>query len=330
MNDDITEVRRLLAPANPSPRGALTGAAHDAAGRAAFARVTAAPPAPAASRAARFSPRRRLVAAGGLAVAVTAAVAVAPNLGGTDGDGRPRSVVPAGDAQVVLAGAASAVQSRPFTEPRPNQWIYDETRYRRTGNPLKGQVVTPSSPYTTVTDRSWTRADGIRVASFERGKLVISPTGGGMPPIDYASVSRLPRDPDALLAWARRSRSPIPGDADAIAFRLLSALLQHNAVLPPEQEKAIYQAMAKVTAITLDRSAVDAAGRPALSVGRVVEGYLRQEVLLDRATYAYRGHRTTVIKDHTMPDAGAFTKGTIESQSVRLAAGIVDVPGRRP
>ncbi|HEX2316967.1 MAG TPA: CU044_5270 family protein [Thermomonospora sp.] len=317
--NDIQEVRRMLAPANPVPPGGLAGSAQDAAGRAAFARVTASRPAPPRRRT-----RARLVAVGGLAVAVAAGVTVAQN---TDDPGRP-AVQQLSGAQVVLVKAADAVRTRGFTAPRPDQWVYVETRYRRSGVPRKGEVRTPASPLTTVVDRLWTKADGTRLAYAEKGRLVVSPTGSAMPPSDYATVARLPRDPDALLAWARRNAPPKAGDDRA--FGLLSSLLNNNGVLPPDQEAAVYRAMAKIPRVVLDRAARDGRGRPALGVSLVVEGYVKQEILLDPATYAYRGHRATIVRDHTFPDGGTFRKGTVESESMRLAAGVVDRAGQRP
>lgn len=336
MNDDVQEVRRLLAPANPVARDDVAGAGQDATGRAAFARVTAsAPEAPARRRGSM--PRRtgvRLVAVGGLAVAVAGGVTVVQNAGGTDGSGRTRSAVPglpgapAADAQVVLAGAASAVRSRPFTAPRPSQWVYVETSYRRAGVPAKGQVRTPDEPLKKTVERIWTRADGKRMAFMEKGRLVNSPSGGGMPPTDYAGVAALPRDPAALLAWARKEPAPLPkGDA---AFKLLSSLLSNNGVLPPAQEASVYGAIAKIPGVRLDRRALDALGRPALGLSFVMEGYFKDEILLDPVKYTYRGHRTTILKDHTFPEGGTFKKGVVESTSARLETGVVDRPGQRP
>jgi hypothetical protein len=118
-----------------------------------------------------------------------------------------------------------------------------------------------------------------------------------------------------------------------VAFSMLASLLNDNLV-PPRQEAAVYRAMARIPGVTLDKNTVDVAGHPALAVSRVIEGYLRHEVLLDRATYAYRGERSVVIKDHT-GDAGpgehgtwTVKKGTIDVFSVRLAAAFVDRPGQ--
>ncbi|MFC4048978.1 CU044_5270 family protein [Actinomadura syzygii] len=325
MNDDIQEVRTMLAPANPVPRGSMAGSAQDGTGRAARARIMAS-----------GSPTRartwtaRVVVAGGLAVAIAGGTTVAQNLGGADENGRRNPGVPAflagpvANAEQALGRAAFEARRRPFTAPRPDQWAYVQTEYRRVGNPEKQGVFTSESRPKKVVDSLWTRADGKMMASLEGGKLELSPTGGAMPPQDYATLSKLPRDPDALLAWARKaSRGGETGQ-----FSILGSVLA-DSVLPPAQEAAIYQALAKTPGVTLDKQAVDLRGRPALSLSLPAEGWLRQEVLLDPSTFAYRGHRTLVTEDHT--DQGmTYKKGTVESQSVRLASGIVDRPGQRP
>lgn len=105
-----------------------------------------------------------------------------------------------------------------------------------------------------------------------------------------------------------------------------------TASLPPAQEAATYRAMAKIPGVGLNRRAVDVQGRPAVAVFFIIEGWLKSEILLDPVTYAYRGHRSIAVKDHTSPASPRWTikKGTIESQSARLAAGFVDRPGQRP
>ncbi|MEV0403027.1 CU044_5270 family protein [Actinoallomurus sp. NPDC050550] len=332
MNEDIQDVRRLLAPANPVPRGTLAGAGQDATGRAAFARVTASG-APATPR--RLSSRRsgvRLVAAGGLAVAITAGLTVTQGLGGADKNGNPRPVLPGlpadsvANAQVALHRAAGAAAKRAVTRPRPDQWIYTEVRSSSIDTPSRGNVWTPTSPRKTTVDRHWTRADGKRWARIDHGRFVISTPGSGPFPSDYAALTALPRDPDALLAWARRTR--VPGEStgsDARAWAALMSVLNVG-VLPPGLESATYRAMAKIRDVTVNKAAVDDQGRPALALVQAAAGaWLVEEILLDPSTYAYRGERLKAVRDH-----GMIKKGTIESLSALLAAGVVDHPGQRP
>ncbi|HEU5031842.1 MAG TPA: CU044_5270 family protein [Spirillospora sp.] len=319
--NDLHEVRRVMAPADPCPPGAFDGAAHDTAGRAAYERITA-------SAARRPGPSRRttfrLVAAGGVAGALIAGAVVATS------DGEPHHPAPVAvtETQQVLNVAATFALKQPFTAPRPGQWVYTETVYRRSGVPGKGTIVKPGSPLRKTVDRVWVRADGRRMAMYDHGRLVTSATGGALPPTDYPTVSKLPTDPDGMLAWARRQ--PTPGGGNGGAFGLLASLLLNNGALPPAQTAAAYRALAKIPGVTVDRTARDGAGHKAVSVSFLIEGWAKDEVLLDPSTYAYRGHRTTVVQDHAMPDGGRFLKGAVESYSVRLAAGVVDRPGRRP
>jgi hypothetical protein len=319
--NDLHEVRRVMAPADPCASGAFDGASKDPAGRAAYERITTSGDRrPGLFRGTTF----RLVAAGGVAGALVLGVVVAT---GDDGPRRP-AATQLTETQYVLNVAATSALRQPFTAPRPGQWIYTETRYRRSGNPGAGQVVRPGSPLKTQLDRDWVRADGTLLATYDDGKLVTSPTGGAMPPTDYATVAKLPTDADAMLAWARKAGTP--GDRDGGAFQLLGSLLLNNGALPPAQTAAAYRAMAKIPGVTVDRTSKDEAGHDAVSVSFVIEGWAKEEVLLAPATYAYMGHRTTVVKDHAMPDGGRFLKGAVESSSVRLVAGVVDRPGQRP
>lgn len=333
---DIQTVRTMLAPANPYPPGTLSGTARDATARAAFTNITTLTDNRGAGGRAAVGwglrgPRMavRLVAVGALAVAIAAGVTVVQSLGGAEENGNPRRVVPGlpagpvANAQQVLLKAADAAQHRTLIVPRRDQWAYLETKYWRRGK-LGG-------PVQMTVDRVWTWVGGTKVAYFDHGKLVVSSTGGGFPPTDYATLAKLPRDPVALIAYVQRQMPPVE-NRSAGTFRALASMLG-GAVWPPDQEAAIYRAMARIPGVTLNRRTTDARGRPALALSLEVEGWLRQEVLLDPVTYAYRGHRATAIKDHKLPGRRSewtLKAGTIESQSVRLAAEFVDRPGQRP
>lgn len=358
MIDDVEDVRRMLAPANPCPAGSLNGSSRDAIGRAALAQVTASTDRRTLSQSGRRVrlPRTgvRLAAVGVLAVMIAAGVTVAQNLSGVDQNGKPRPVVPGlpagpvANAQDALNRAADSAQARSFTAPRNDQWIYTETRSQSPGKPQYGQVQTSRTPLKTEIRREWIRADGRQMAWIEDGKLMLAPTGGAMPPSDYASLAALPHDPDALLAWCDKEPAPLKGGRYASEFALLTSILGNSGVLPPPVEATIYRALAKIPVVTLNKQAVDVAGRPALSLSYAIEGWLRKEILLDRTTYTYLGERSIAIKDHSRTDptqkyrgksgtlqvikGGTWKvqKGTIDQLSVRTAAGIVDRPGQRP
>jgi hypothetical protein len=330
------------APADPSPT------AH-AAARAALLRRIATPGA-ARSGGRRFrSPRvgPRVTAAGlGLTVATAGAVVVvAASRTPQSSPGHPAEVRLS--AQGVLYQAAENAQAQAFIAPRGDQWVFVETRERSTGKPDLGQVQTVRTPAKTRIHRTWTRADGTKMAFIRNGRLVVAGIGSASPPSDYASLAALPRDPAALLTWARGQVPSAKGGNDAGAFGILDAVLS-SGMLPPAQHAAIYRALAKISGVTLDKNAADIAGRPALGVAYTIEGWLNEEILFDPKTYAYLGQRSIAIKDHTekidgqkiigkngtvrVIKGGPWTvkKGTIDLLTARIAVGVVDAPGQRP
>ncbi|MEV5707403.1 CU044_5270 family protein [Actinoallomurus sp. NPDC052274] len=284
----------------------------------------------------------RLAMVGALAAAIAAGVTVVQNSGGTDKDGRPRSMlpgIPAGpvaNAAEALDRAAAAADSRPFTPPRPDQWIYIELRIRTTA---KESGVATGGPYRTIVRRSWERGDGKKSARVENGQVkIFNEFSRTVPPSDYPSLAALPTDPDALLRWVDAQNGAKPGSEGAYQFdfETLNVILREN-LLPPRTEAAIFRAMKKIPGVVLVDNSADAAGRPAIALGRIAEGWLHEEVMLDPKTYAYLGERAISIKGHTSRGAGddptaAVTyvkKGVLQNLTVRTGAGIVDEPGRR-
>lgn len=322
---------------------APTDAAHASARAALLARAGGAglPQEPARRRLRLPRMGTRLLAVGALAVTIAAGVTVVQSLGGTDGQGRPKPVVPGipagpvANAAEALDRAAAAADARPFTAPRPDQWTYIENKNTvPAGGP--GGLAT-GGPLKTSVERLWRRADGKQSAWMDDGKLQVQTEPGPlMPPSDYPTLAALPTEPEALLRWAYKEMGGLGGGTDegrwTMAFSLFNTILR-NSVLPARVEAAIYRTMKTIPGVTLVHGAVDVAGRPALAVGRVQEGWLRIEVLLDRKTYRYLGERSVAIKNHTSRglDGSLHVKrGTVQIYVARVTAGIVDKPGQRP
>ncbi|SPL88320.1 unnamed protein product [[Actinomadura] parvosata subsp. kistnae] len=284
-----------------------------------------------------------------LAAAVWAILlAITPPAMDAAGTVLPATIMPVSNAQVLLGRAAEAAGKRGFTGPRPDQWIYIETRRQGAGKPARGATQSARAPLETQVSRSWTRADGREVATYENGDLARSPTGGGMPPTDYATVAALPTDPDAMLAWMYAAVDALlPGSDEerhVRAYRLFDSLLAQNLV-PRAQEAAVHRAMAKIPGVSVNPDAVDVDGRPAVAVARR-EDWVDHELLLDRSTYTYLGERVMANADYTFPEAGiraegdleivymgsphTIEKGTILTLNVRLDIGVTDRPGVRP
>ncbi|MEU7898172.1 hypothetical protein AB0B45_35590 [Nonomuraea sp. NPDC049152] len=184
------------------------------------------------------------------------------------------------------------------------------------------------------------------------GELQTSNPGERTPENTYALLASLPTDPDALLATYRELYQDAGPIDDEWIFLRFAVTLSQNLVAP-EHEAAIFRAIAKLPGVTVDETAIDTEGRPALSVSQVAEGRRKVEILLDPVTYAYRARRETAITDHeerypkpngvqmfTMKDGKqvpvpphlewSIEKGTTWSISTRVAIGVVDQAGERP
>jgi hypothetical protein len=267
--------------------------------------------------------RRASVAA--VALTIAAGVGVAENLGGTG------PAVPNASAQV-LERAADAAEKHPFTAPRDDQWIYTEDE------------LTDEDGGTPKTVRRWHRADGGGFAALdEHGRLQVETSepssarpGKRTPgPLEsYKAMAALPTDPDALLRWAYEETEHVTGAGttrDAEAYSIFRGILGAG-VTPPELEAALFRAIKRIPGVTV--SSVDVLGHPTLALA-LTDDWLRQELLLDERTYAYRGQRSTIVKDTTIdPLKAGNATGEVKKGSTviaaRVSAGIVDKPGQRP
>lgn len=277
----------------------------------------------------------RLAVLCGSAAALAVGVAVLEDLGGADG--RQESIVPglvpAANAAQLLERAAVAAERKAFVAPRPDQWVYFEDRYisyAQDGRRLEDGVF-----------RSWHRADGAgRAFIDERGKLQVyefepprATAGRPAPPGGYEELLALPRNPHALLRWAYAQNMENGDDSkDGVVFLFFNHLLRDK-VLPPELEAAIFRALKQMPGVTVTENAVDVLGRPAVAIGHT-EDWLHEELLLDGQTYAYRGERSTVVKNTTIdPLKAGNSTGEVKKGSkvvvARVARAIVDEPGQR-
>lgn len=321
------EPRAPSAAARTSARAALMDRT---AGRTAAATRSAAP------GTGRRLPRLgvRLAAVGALATAAVVGVTVVQQAGGVDEHGRPTPVVPGvpaapvANASELLERAAKSAETRPFTPPKPGQWTYVEQR-RRTGETPNGKLST--DPADSSVKRSWVRADGKMRAFKAHGELVKQKVGSGIiPPVGYTRLAQLPTDPGAMMKWINEKTHGMGATYEG-AYSVLGTILRDN-VLPPKTEAAIFRAIKQIPGVTLVEGRVDMAGRKAIALGRVSEGYIHEEILFDPETYAYLGERAVAIKDHTsegLDVSRTFEKGDLLRLTVRTAAGVVDEAGQR-
>jgi hypothetical protein len=267
----------------------------------------------------------RIAVVGAFALAILSVVTV-ENLDGTGAD------VPLASA-AVLEQAAVAAEEKPFIAPRDDQWIYIEDRFT-------------TSDGKTGTSRGWRRADGTAFAWMRGGSGLrvetLQPRGRGRPGrpapglLDsYKRLAALPTDPEALLRWAYQRAENITGSGTnehGDVYLMFNHMLREN-VLPPELEAAIFRALKQIPGVTVVDT-VDVAGRPAIALGLGTSDWLHEELLLDKETYAYRGERSTVVRDAVIdPLKAGNARGEVKKGSKvvaeRVVTAIVDEPGQR-
>jgi hypothetical protein len=196
----------------------------------------------------------------------------------------------------------------------------------------KGTVVAIHYPATTLRQEQeqWSTADGTRNASYAAdGRLVITaacPCGL----VAYADLGKLPSDPNALVRWAMRP----PGggghyttaDLAWNAFNGIEGTLM-SYVLPPKVAAELYRALGDIPGVTVNKDAVDAAGRhgPAfvLTDKDYPGGGWTAEVFLDPHTFQLTGYA-----EHFPDKCACPSPGTGGTAILRQA--LVSGPGVRP
>jgi hypothetical protein len=227
------------------------------------------------------------------------------------------------DARQYFENAAWTVEQKGWTDPGPDQFMYVETRELRNPPALEkrapnGSLVPGRAQYRTV--QQWERVDGQVQGYVKDGRLIVQKLGENG---QYWQRLRWPEiagltTPAAVRAYDGRGNGPtvdrLPGQY----------------VLPPAVQAAVFRYLAGQKGMTVDPDAVNLDGRPAVGLGRVSEGYLSQELLFDRTTYALIGERMVAVADHTnRGDDGVSRtrKGDVLRQVMYRKLVIVDRPG---
>jgi hypothetical protein len=270
----------------------------------------------------------------GLAAA-TMAAAVAVTLAVPGGaPAHPGAATPfAKELAYRVAGVAAA---RPYV--RPGQWVY-----------IKEKTI---NMFGSGTYPWWTTADGTRSAGTEltgphKGKLFFMPcppwakgrhgscqawTDGpgklAVMPVTYAGLKSLPRSPAALDRYLARLPLRGWGPAPAREFDIISALL-FTYVMPPALTAELYRALGDIPGVTVDRHAVDVAGRDGIgfqittpriqnAAGVVVQ------LILNPKTYDVMGQQS-FDTEQRRPSVPRHVYG-----SAILKTALVSGPGIRP
>ncbi|MCX4582983.1 CU044_5270 family protein [Streptomyces sp. NBC_01481] len=271
------------------------------------------------------------LAAVGAAAAVTAAAVLTTQLGAGTVTQEPRPQSEHGSV----------------AEPRDGQWIYRKVVEKQA--PLN--FVNDLNPTTEETSRgaSWPTMETESWTQYGSGKLFrtllnpqqIDRTGHwnwGSPKRMRAKVAKLPDDPQKLFL-ALRDVIPVAGTPqgsdDSANYWRIMVLLSEVDLIPPKVRASLYRALGEIPGVKIDRTFVkDAIGRPALAVYEPDFTFtgdlnLREELLLDPATFEYRGKRTLYLAGGKL-DSKITTKDTVVRFSALVKTAVVDNHSLRP
>jgi hypothetical protein len=272
----------------------------------------------------------------GLAAATTAAAVAVALTAAPGGEPSPAGTVSPVVREMAYRVAAAAAAGSAVA---PGQWVY-------------WQEKTPDHTY-----EIWTTADGTRAAYVYQGKVAFVPcigphgeradscqyigqpdvapvkAGGigigaltGTMPVPYAGLSSLPKDPVALDQYLAGLPLRGWGPAPVREFEVIKDLLI-TYVMPPALTAELYRALGNIPGVTIDRHAVDLAGRHGIGFKIALpaeQGGGFDELILDQETFAVMGQQLI-----PGPAAGAKAGQVIGGVAI-LKTALVSGPGILP
>jgi hypothetical protein len=288
-------------------------------------REFAEPPKRTRRRMTRFRIARRLAIAGGLAVALAAALLIAPTLPWWSG----APTISARAAQI-LKRAALTARHQPILTARPSQFVFVETLE------AGAEISVSRSGHTSVTILRDLREAWLSVSGTRSGLLREQPRSSPLPghptgawqtitltgPQQPAYLSGLPTSADAMLGYLyRNSQGQNPPDQQAF---ITAGDLIRESYLRPASLAALFEAVAKIPGVMVVHGAVTVNGTRGIAVQRTFQGDSYQ-LIFDPRTYAFIGERQVMVR--ALP---GIKVGTVMDFTAVLRVAIVDHAGQQP
>ena len=295
----------------------------------------------------QFGPGWRLVVTGGLAVALAAALLLAPAL-------RLWGASPAASAEaaVILRLAAVAAEHQPAMTAGPSQFIYVksvETAAAMTGN---GNGRITSVHMSTDLREIWLSAAGTRNGLLrEQPRSTSSPgrpagawqttvlpgcrdgrpnpvagAAGTLPAgrcVPQAAYQKgLPSSARAMLAYLYRN-SHGQNPAAVQAFITAGDLIRESYVRPAALA-ALFAAVAQIPGVTVADHAVNATGQQGVAVQQTYHG-ISEQLIFNPRTHAFIGERQVAVSA-----SSGLSVGTVLDSTAILELAVVDQAGQLP
>ncbi len=246
-----------------------------------------------------------------------------------------------GKADLVTHAITAAAVAPPFN-PGSHHWTLIK-RVNATSAHEPSWGVLHGPPYGRVTLESWVRVDRGAIAGLQDGKVFTNPNVGsvaGWPKSTYRYLNSLPTDPVRLEAVIAANVTTPPNSRsfgvaeyglDQAIFEAIEALME-NVVVPPSLLAGLYGVLGRLPSVRFDRSVTDFAGRTGVGLYMILEGYLKQELIINPSTFALMGVDSVAIRAHTIVGTDVtdhFKKGQVVGLSA-IWLGIVSLPGQMP
>ena len=282
--------------------------------------------------------------------------------------GRPTSPWPHADhpsygrartAAQLIADITRAAGEVPGRAPKPDEWVAVKQEYADSSGGQGGYLFGP--PDKREISLTWFRGDQCAVASVPpvpagtspartvTGKLTITTRGyygpgcgggttlGGWKSVTYSYLKSLPSDPTALERILVDGAGPLGSlTREQAIFEGIDILLDagesSGIVIPPKLSANLYRVLQQLPGVHFE-SAVDLAGRTGIGFSMILEGYLKEEIVIDPDTYTYMGFKDVAIKDHAMVATDGtrhVKKGHVMGWAALLGSAIVEQPGQLP
>ncbi len=257
------------------------------------------------------------------------------------------------EAQLVDFATRAATIS-PGRAPGPHDWIFVKTETADSSAGSGGFLFGP--PNKRIIGLNWIRADWRRYASLNvrvhaslpasavvRGKLQISPGGGGTlggwKSIRYSYLSSLPTDPaglESVILADNLPRMPWYFKAHNVAiFSAIATLLQgetEGAWIPPKLAATTYRVLQLLPGVHFE-AGTDLAGRSGIGLYMVIDGWYKQELVINPDTYTFMGAKTVAVKAHVdvaTDGTRHLRKGQVLGWQALLESAVVRHPGQLP
>lgn len=276
--------------------------------------------------------------------------------------GRPTAPLPdlahpsvgrAGTETQLVDYATRAAAASPGPAPTGNEWVFVKTEIADSSAGSGGFLFGP--PDERIDALQWYRVDGTEIAGLPNFPATLSPsvvvhsqlgfthsgggTIGGWKSVSYSYLNSLPTDPPQLesVIFADNLPSmPWYSTPDNVAiFNAIGNLLQSQTDgvwIPPKLAAAMYQVLEQLPGVHFD-SGTDLAGRSGIGLYMVIDGWYKQEFVINPVTYTYMGEESVATQAHVdeATDGTRYIKqGQVLGWEALLSAAIVQQPGQLP